>query len=144
MINSQRIVEGLGLKLGGRDPRRDEDMLIERVRAGLPFSALQTIASRFSIGSRELVRILHLPQRTLARRRKARVLSADESDRLVRLGRIGTLAEEIFGNPVRAGRWLREPSPVLGDTPPIRWLDTDIGAKEVEEVLIRIAHGVHS
>jgi putative toxin-antitoxin system antitoxin component (TIGR02293 family) len=144
VVNSQRIVEGLGLKLAGRDPRRDEDMLIERIRAGLPYSALQAIASRFTIGSPELVRILHLPQRTLARRRKARVLSADESDRLVRLGRIGALAEEILGNPVRAGRWLREPSPALGDTPPIRWLDTDIGAKEVEEVLIRIAHGVHS
>ena len=144
LVNTQRILEGLGLKPVGREPRRDEDVLIERVRAGLPYSALQTLASRYDLGSRDLLRILHLPQRTLARRRQARVLSADESDRLVRLGRIAALAEETLGNPVKAGRWLREANPVLGDTAPMRWLDTEVGAREVEEVLIRIAHGVPS
>ena len=144
MANNQRVSEALGLKLLERDAHRIEDRLIERVRAGLPYTALEALASRLDIGPSELIRVLHLPPRTLARRRKARVLSLDESDRLARLGRIATLAEEVLGNPVRAGRWLREPNPALGDTRPLRWLDTDIGVKEVEELLIRIAHGVHS
>jgi len=62
----------------------------------------------------------------------------------VAVARVGALAEEIRGNQVRAGRWLRERNLALGGSPPIHWLDTDIGAKEVEELLIRIAHGVHS
>ena len=144
MVNTQRIAESLGFKEAKRGPRRGEELLIERIRAGLPYSALQAVTARFDIALSELLLILHLPPRTLARRRRTRVLSRDESDRLVRLGRICALAEEIRGNPVRTGRWLREPKPALGDTRPIRWLDTDIGAKEVEEVLIRIAHGVHS
>jgi putative toxin-antitoxin system antitoxin component (TIGR02293 family) len=144
MVNTQRMLEGLGLKLPGRDPRRDEDVLIDRVRTGLPYSALQALASRYDLGSRDILRILHLPPRTLARRRQARVLSTAESDRLVRLCRIAALAEETLGNPVRAGRWLREPNPALGDTAPMRWLDTEVGAREVEEVLIRVAHGVPS
>jgi len=123
---------------------RDEDALIERVRLGLPYSALESIEFRFGIGSSNLLRILRLPHRTLARRKKTALLSVDESDRLVRLGRICSLAEEILGSPARAGRWLREPNPALGDTPPLRWLDTDLGAREVELLLSRIAHGVYS
>ena len=144
MVGTARVIQVLGGRHFLKPAGRDEDALIERIRSGLPYPALEAIASRFSIDSTELRRILRLPQRTLARRKKARVLSADESDRLVRLGRIGALAEETLGNPARAGRWLCEPNPALGDTPPIRWLDTDLGAKEVEELLIRIAHGVYS
>jgi putative toxin-antitoxin system antitoxin component (TIGR02293 family) len=123
---------------------RDEDLLIERVRSGLPYSGIEAIQTRFGIAQNELLKILHLPYRTLARRKEAGRLSADESDRLVRLGRICGQAEEVLGNPARAGRWLREPNPALGDTPPLRWLDTDLGAREVELLLSRIAHGVYS
>lgn len=123
---------------------RDEDVLIARVRSGMPYSAFEAIEARFDIGPSDLLRILRLPYRTLARRKKAGLLGPDESDRLVRLGRICGLAEDIFGSSAKAGRWLREPNPALGDTPPLRWLDTDLGVKEVELLLSRIAHGVYS
>jgi putative toxin-antitoxin system antitoxin component (TIGR02293 family) len=153
MVGIGRVIEALGGRgvIGNpgkprlaKAAERDEDALIERVRSGLPYSTLETISTRFGIRSSEMLRILRLPYRTLARRKKAGILSASESDRLARLGRIGGLAEEVLGSPARAGRWLREPNPALGDTPPLRWLDTDLGAQEVEHVLSRIAHGVHS
>lgn len=122
----------------------DEQALIAGIRSGLPFEALEAVASRFSLGATGLVRILGLPQRTLARRKKTRMLTADESDRLMRVARIAALAEETLGNSARAGRWLHEPNVALGSVPPIRWLDTDLGAREVEELLIRIGHGVYS
>lgn len=150
---TRRFIESLGgrqvIKIPeghhrSKSERRDEDALIGLVRAGLPYQSLEAIVSRYGISSSELLRTLRLPPRTLARRKKAGLLSADESDRLARLGRIGGLAEEVLGNPARAGRWLREPNPALGDTPPLNWLDTDVGAKEVEQLLSRIAHGVYS
>jgi putative toxin-antitoxin system antitoxin component (TIGR02293 family) len=64
--------------------------------------------------------------------------------RRVRFGRICGLVEEILGSPEKACRWLREPNHALGNTPPLSWLDTDIGAKEVEDLLSRIAHGIYS
>jgi putative toxin-antitoxin system antitoxin component (TIGR02293 family) len=124
--------------------RLDEQALIAGIRSGLPFEALEAVASRFGLGATELVRILRLPQRTLARRKQARMLTADESDRLMRVARIAALAEETLGSAARAGRWLHEPNAALGSVPPIRWLDTDLGAKEVEELLIRVGHGVYS
>ncbi len=149
MANMHRLVQVLGGRqflgsLGLDISRLDEQALIVGIRSGLPFEALDAIASRFSLGATELVRILRLPQRTLARRKKTRILTADESDRLMRVARIAALAEETLGNSTRAGRWLHEPNAALGSIPPIRWLDTDLGAKEVEELLIRIGHGVYS
>jgi putative toxin-antitoxin system antitoxin component (TIGR02293 family) len=127
-----------------RPGRRDQDALIQLLRGGLPAEALDAVATRFGISGSEIPRILRLPPRTLARRKKTGVLSAEESDRLVRFARIGGLAEEVLGSSASAGRWLREPNPALGNTAPIRWLDTDIGVKEIEQLLIRIAHGAYS
>ena len=150
MVSVTRTVRALGgnqflesIGLSERD--LNEETLIGRIRSGLPYSALDALASRFGLNTTELLQILRIPQRTLARRKKTQVLAGDESDRLVRLARIAALAEQTHGNPVRAGRWLREPNFALGDSvAPIHWLDTDLGAREVEELLIRLAHGVYS
>lgn len=140
-LGGNQFLESLGLS--ERD--MDEEALIGRVRTGLPCTTLDALASRYGLGTAELLQILRIPQRTLARRKKSQVLAADESDRLVRVARIAAFAEQTHGNPVRAGRWLREKNSALGTRiAPIDWLDTDLGAREVEELLIRIAHGVHS
>jgi len=139
-LGGQQFLDAIGVK--GRD--LPEDALIECIRRGLPYSSLEAVASRIGSSATELLGILRIPQRTLARRKQTQRLAGDESDRLVRLARIGALAEQTHGNAVRAGRWLREPNSALGNVAPIQWLDTDLGAKEVEELLIRIAHGVYS
>jgi putative toxin-antitoxin system antitoxin component (TIGR02293 family) len=82
--------------------------------------------------------------RTLARRKKEKRLHADESDRLFRVGRIAALAEETLGSKDKAKRWLQKPNRALGGAAPLRLLDTELGARQVEDVLGRIAHGVYS
>jgi putative toxin-antitoxin system antitoxin component (TIGR02293 family) len=53
-------------------------------------------------------------------------------------------AEEVLGSRERAGAWLRGPVRALGEARPLELLDTDLGAQQVEQVLGRIEHGVHS
>lgn len=144
MASAARVVGILGGRPTLKGPARDTGRLIARVRSGLPYSALETICARFQIGQRELVALLHLPARTLARRKRERRLRMDESDRLVRLERIATLAEQILGTRAKASAWLHRPNRALGNLPPLHRLDTDVGVREVEDLLIRIAHGVHS
>jgi putative toxin-antitoxin system antitoxin component (TIGR02293 family) len=144
ILGGPEIFRLLAVPIRPRPGRRDQDALIQLLRGGLPAEALDAVATRFGISASEMLRILRLPSRTLARRKKTGLLSADESDRLVRFARIGGLAEEVLGSSAPAGRWLREPNPALGNTAPIRWLDTDIGVKEIEQLLIRIAHGAYS
>lgn len=134
--------------LGGKDVLKergsDYQAVVDRVRSGLPYAAFETLARRFEISQEALLRVLHLPLRTLARRKKEGRLRGDESDRLLRVGRIALLAEEVLGGREKAAAWLRKPNKALGGTSPLEHLDTDLGAQEVERVVFRIAHGVAS
>ena len=123
-------------------PARSPGQLRALVREGLPYAALSAVVSGFGIGSDEAGTILRIPERTLARRKKEKKLSAEESDRLVRLARIAALAEDVLGAREKAARWLASSNRALGGRTPLSELDTDLGAEEVEAVLQRLAHGV--
>ncbi len=86
---------------------------------------------------------LVVPRRTLARRRQmGERLSPEESGRAVRLARIVQLSERVFGDPAKAHRWLRKPSPMLEGGAPVTLLKTETGAQLVEQTLHRIDHGM--
>jgi putative toxin-antitoxin system antitoxin component (TIGR02293 family) len=123
-------------------PAKTFSQLREALNEGLPFASLATVAAGFAIDRPALASILRIPARTLARRKKQRRLSAEESDRLFRLGRIATLAEEVLGSRGNAAAWLHAANRALGGPTPLSQLDTDLGAKQVESVLLRLAHGV--
>jgi putative toxin-antitoxin system antitoxin component (TIGR02293 family) len=144
MVTAERIAETLGgarvLKRKGVTPAG----LQAQLRTGLPYSALEAVAAGFEIGTADLVAVLHVPPRTLARRKREKRLRADESDRLFRLGRIAALAEDVLGSREKATRWLHQPNRALGSATPLHQMDTELGARPVEDVLLRVAHGVYS
>lgn len=120
------------------------DGLRERVRAGLPYASLAAVGEAYGIELRALSRILAIPERTLARRKRERRLKPDESDRVLRVARVAAMAEEALGGREQAVRWLHRPNRGLGNAVPLEQLDTEIGARQVEDLLGRIAHGIHS
>ena len=85
---------------------------------------------------------LALPRKTLAHRRILGRLTPEQSDRLARLLRIIEEAEATFGDPRKAYAWLRRPMALLDNEAPLDRLDTDIGVRQVETLLGRIAHGI--
>lgn len=144
MPMTAEIVEALG---GSEMDRRRVDSpedLKDWIRDGLPFSSLEKVMERFGINREEISSALDLPPRTLARRKQERRLRRDESDRLFRLVRVASQASEVLGGEGKAGRWLHTPNRALGGKPPLELLDTDLGSRQVEEVLGRIEHGVYS
>ena len=114
------------------------------VRRGLPFRTLGVVLDGLRVPREQAARVLGLPLRTLARRRQAGTLAPDESDRLARLARIAGVARDVFGEQDIAARWLRRPNRALGGEAPIEMLDTDLGARRVEQILGRIEYGVPS
>jgi len=144
MVHSGRIAETLGGYRVMKARVKTAERLRDRVRAGLPYSALLALAQRLEIPAGALGAVLKIPGRTLARRRRASRLSPEESDRLARIGRIMAMAEEVLGDPARAARWINKPNRALGGIVPLQHLDTDLGAREVETVLIRFEYGVYS
>jgi putative toxin-antitoxin system antitoxin component (TIGR02293 family) len=118
--------------------------LRDRVRTGLPYQSLESVRERLNLSLPEAAIVLHVPLRTLARRRHARRLDADESDRLYRLARIAAQAVAVLGTEEKAATWLRRPNRALNGEVPLGLLDTDLGARQIEDVLGRIEHGVVS
>jgi len=144
MLMVKRIMESLGgtRVLGGMSPT--QTALLSCVRAGLPYKSFVALSSAFDVDQKEMVAIVRLPPRTLARRKTENHFRADESDRLLRVARVAALAEDVLGSREKASRWLRSPIRALNAETPLRQLDTDLGAREVENILLRTAHGVHS
>jgi putative toxin-antitoxin system antitoxin component (TIGR02293 family) len=112
------------------------------VREGLPYGSFESVRKALRVGARELAAVLGVAPRTLARRKLDRHLSAIESDRLYRIAHVAMVAEEVLGSPDRARAWLRRSNRALGGELPIGLLDTEIGARRVEDVLLRLDAGV--
>jgi putative toxin-antitoxin system antitoxin component (TIGR02293 family) len=110
------------------------------VRRRLPLSALTSLA-RAGLTEQEIDRLV-IPQRTRRHRaEKGQKLTIDESDRVVRLVRIQSLAENTFGDAEKASRWLRRPLRELDNEAPLIVAQTEAGARVVETILARIAWG---
>ena len=142
MIPAAEIVDVLSGE-ESREVRNAED-LKRWIREGLPFTSLEAVMEQFGLKREEVSWALDLPLRTLARRKQERRLSPGESDRLFRVVRIAVQAAEVLGGRKEASRWLHAPNRALGGQMPVELLDTDLGSRQVEDVLGRIEHGVFS
>lgn len=144
-METQAIAEVLGgRKVLGRVVKNPED-LAQLVRKGLPAHSVTALAEKLQLGNMVMSRKLGIPQRTLTRRLSQHSrLTAAESDRTVRLARVYAVAVEMIGSEEKAVEWLRTANRALGGERPLDQLDTDLGARAVEDVLGRIAYGVYS
>ncbi len=117
--------------------------LDDAIRRGLPFAAFERVRATIGLGAAEAIAMIASSSRTMARRKARRQrLSVTESDRLARLARVYARAVEVFEDEEKARRWLHKPNRSLGGRIPLKAMDTDIGAVEVERVLGRLEHGI--
>lgn len=84
-----------------------------------------------------------IPQRTLQHRRSRREkLTVEESDRVLRVIRVLSLTESVYGTREHAFAWLRKPHARLDGRTPLSLLRTDTGSRIVEELLVQIDEGM--
>ena len=141
MANEFRAVvrELGGERALGRALASDRDMR-EAIREGFPHDVLEELMQASGLTLKELAHALDLSTRSLQRRRRGR-LARFESDRLYRMARVLALARESLGDEARANRWLKRANHALGGLAPIAAIDTELGARQVENLLGRIAYG---
>ncbi len=144
MSHTARIVETLGGPTVVGRLVRSREQLAERLRAGLSYAAFESLLSSLNVPRKALADVLHLTERTLARRKREGVLAPVESNRIYRLARIFTHAVDVFDDRLKATAWFSRPNQALGGRTPLSVLDTDIGVQEVDDILGRIEHGIFS
>ncbi len=118
--------------------------LIRQIQKGLRFSELETLQNSIDMPFEQLAAKLSISRSTLQRRKAAGRLSPDESDKVVRLSRLLEHATNVFGDIEKARAWLKHPQYGLGGAVPLDYAETEIGAREVDNLLGRIDYGVYS
>jgi putative toxin-antitoxin system antitoxin component (TIGR02293 family) len=131
----------LGASLGL--PALETGALIRKLQTGLSFRALESFSSETGIPISEIGETMQVPERTLARRRVAGRLSSEESEKLLRLSNIFEQAVGLFEGDVKAAvAWLRSPKKALAYKAPLMYARTEIGARQVEDLIGRLEQGV--
>jgi putative toxin-antitoxin system antitoxin component (TIGR02293 family) len=141
-IEPTRIAEVMGgAQVIGYRVRSIQD-LSQAVANGLPKEALKRTVRRVFSRPREANEVMHriVPLATYKRRRTK--MKAQESERTERLARVIASAEFVWNNPEKAHRWLVKPHPELSRTAPVDCAFTELGARQVEELLDRIFYGL--
>jgi putative toxin-antitoxin system antitoxin component (TIGR02293 family) len=114
--------------------------LDEVVARGLPRAALDALVRRVanppeSVGLKYRI----VPKATYLRQDRLNVAHSQKAERLAR---VFAMAEAIWQDETEARRFMRTPHPELGGRTPLDVAMTEIGARQVEEVLERGLHGL--
>lgn len=119
--------------------------LVERILAGLPVEEFDSLRKMLGLPVDQMASKIGISVATLSRRRaKKQPLDRDHSDRLMRYARLYWLAVDFFDGDVQAARdWLASPARSLSGRSPLEFAETEMGAREVEDLIGRLEHGVY-
>ena len=117
--------------------------LIKKINQGLPFGTFEKLRTEIGLSSKELATIIQIAPRTLTRRKSARKFQPDESDRILRASRVYDKSLELFdGDREEARAWLTSPRQTFNGSSPLEFAITEVGAREVEDLIGRLERGV--
>jgi putative toxin-antitoxin system antitoxin component (TIGR02293 family) len=141
-IKASDVARILGGKRVLRRRVRSVNDLREVVEAGLPVESLRRAVEAAAGEGRDANELLHgiVPKTTLLRRH--RLLNVEESQRLERLARVVALANEVWEDPERSREFLFGVQPSLGGTRPVDLARSELGARQVEELLYQMEYSL--
>jgi putative toxin-antitoxin system antitoxin component (TIGR02293 family) len=118
--------------------------LVQVIQAGLPVNELEDLQASLGVPMEKLFSIIGLSKATHHRRKASGRLGLAQSDRVVRVAKLMGKAVKVFGNMEDAKQWLNSSQFGLGGAVPLDYAKTEVGAREVENLLGRIEYGVYS
>lgn len=140
MVAAARIAEVMG---GAKVLHRRITTLAdldEVVARGLPRAALDALLQRVA-DPQDSTRLRYriVPKATYQRHQQ---LNRAHSEKAERLARVFAMAQVAWQDEAEARRFMNTPHPELGDRTPLDVAMTELGARQVEEVLERGLHGL--
>jgi putative toxin-antitoxin system antitoxin component (TIGR02293 family) len=140
MVAAARIAEVMG---GVRVLHRRVATLADlddAVARGLPRAALDAVVAQVA-NPQDSTRVRYrvVPKATYQRHDR---LNPAHGQKAERLARVFAMAEAAWGDPEAARRFMNASHPELGGRTPLDVAMTELGARQVEEVLERGLHGL--
>ena len=137
-----RVVETLGGPKVLREKLFTIADLERAIGRGLPFAALKYVVRHFPERQKTRVQQIVMPRSTLQRREEEGRLRPAESERLERIARLATLAEQVWESEEAAQQFLTTPHPLLDNQAPLDLAATDLGTRRVETLLWSLEHSL--
>lgn len=116
--------------------------LVDQIREGFPFPLVGALAKETGVPVEQLVEFGVIPRRTWTHSKQNQRFTPTQSARLARFFRIHQRARDTFSSEDKAMQWLKRPTKPLQNNAPLDLLDTEEGARLVEDLLTRIDHGI--
>jgi putative toxin-antitoxin system antitoxin component (TIGR02293 family) len=133
-----------GRRSGPPVERFTPSRMVRELKQGISFDELEQLRRSLDLPLERLVPMLGISKATLHRRKLSGRLDGAESDRVVRFARLLGKAIEVLESPESARAWLGSPQIGLGGEVPLEFAETELGAREVDDLLGRIEEGVYS
>jgi putative toxin-antitoxin system antitoxin component (TIGR02293 family) len=119
--------------------------LLERVRDQVTYASLEKLRRALALSRAGFAVVIGISDRTLSRHAgQTRKVDPAVAERSFRIARVQALAEYVLEDAAAAQEWLDHPQPGLGGRVPRHILASEFGAREVEDLLNRIEHGVYT
>ncbi|CAN5878498.1 hypothetical protein BH24DEI2_BH24DEI2_16880 [soil metagenome] len=118
--------------------------LIKVVKNGLSVQVFCALAEKLEVSEAALANLAGISSTTLTHRKRTGQLTPDESEHVLRIANFLERAAQVFESVTDAAAWLKTPNLSLGNATPLEYADTEIGAREVENLLGRVDYGVYS
>jgi putative toxin-antitoxin system antitoxin component (TIGR02293 family) len=136
-VPADRVARILGLK----STVRSVADIADAVESGLPKQSLERVVDRAGIEGPARVKLMQrvVPAATFKRRQRLKLV---ESEKTERLARVIALAELLWDDDAEARRFLATPHPELGRRKPIEAGLTELGARQVEDLVMRALYGL--
>jgi putative toxin-antitoxin system antitoxin component (TIGR02293 family) len=136
-VPADRVARILGLK----STIRSVADIADAVESGLPKQSLERVVERAGIEGPARVKLMQrvVPAATFKRRQRLKLV---ESEKTERLARVIALAELLWDDDAEARRFLATPHPELGRRKPIEAGLTELGARQVEDLVMRALYGL--
>lgn len=142
MLNAETVARVLGGEETLRRRVESTDQLRLAVEEGLPVEALDRVVDHITDESSEARAIKDRVVPRATRYRRKRRLKPDESERLERLARVVALAEEVWEDRERARSFLTSPQPALGGRRPLDLAEWELGARQIEDLLMELEYSL--
>ena len=108
--------------------------------AGLGFGEFEALRKQLDLSLDELTSRLGLSRSAIEQRKASGRLTSDESGKVVCFARLLGHAMHLFGGLNEARQWLKTPQRGLHGAIPLDYAKTDLGAREVENLLTQLGH----